>query len=223
MKLKRKKAISVSVLILLVLLAIVSLWSWGRAAPRKPDPIPPGDYTYTVDYADYRIHQLMKQHHLPSVAVALIDDQGTVWQEAFGLANVENEIPATVDTVYKLWSVSKVFTAIETMRLVEEGLVDLDAPITDYLPDFSIQSRFRDSEPITIRSILAHHAGLPRNGCHLVKYSPESYDVLGELVESLKIVTWPFPLATDTSTPTLDRTCWGYIIQELRGESFPAI
>jgi len=221
MKLKRKKAISVSVLILLVLLAIVSLWSWGRAAPRKPDPIPPGDYTYTVDYADYRIHQLMKQHHLPSVAVALIDDQGTVWQEAFGLANVENEIPATVDTVYKLWSVSKVFTAIETMRLVEEGLVDLDAPITDYLPDFSIQSRFRDSEPITIRSILAHHAGLPRNGCHLVKYSPESYDVLGELVESLKDCHMAFPVGYRYKYSNIGPDMLGYIIQELRGESFP--
>ena len=94
----------------------------------------------------------MKQHHLPSVAVALIDDQDTIWQEAFGMANVEEDIPARIDTVYKLWSVAKVFTAIETMRLVEEGLVDLDAPITDYLPDFSIQSRFADSGPITVRS-----------------------------------------------------------------------
>ena len=142
---KRNKTLLILTLVILVLLATVSIWSWRRAAPRKPDPIPRDDYAYTVDYAEYRIRQMMKQRHLPSVAVALIDDQDIVWQGAFGLANVEKEIPATVDSIYKLWSVAKVFTAIEIMRLVEEGLVDLDAPITDYLPDLSIQSRFADS------------------------------------------------------------------------------
>jgi CubicO group peptidase (beta-lactamase class C family) len=187
---KRKRVVLVSVLILAVLFAVASFWGRQRATPRKPDPIPPGDYTYTVEYAAYRIDQLMRQHHLPSVAVALIDDQDTIWQQAFGLANVERDIPAQVGTVYKLWSVAKVFTAIETMRLVEEGLVDLDAPITDYLPDFSIHSRFPDAAPITIRSILAHRSGLPRNECHSLMSGPEDDDVLGEMVASLKHCHW---------------------------------
>jgi CubicO group peptidase (beta-lactamase class C family) len=162
MMLKRKRVKTVAGLIFLVLLAGGSFWVWQRTPPEKPDLIPPGDYSYTLDYAQHRIHQLMKQHHFPSVAVSLIDDQEVIWQAAFGLANVEDETPATVDTVYKLWSVAKVFTAIETMRLVEEGFVDLDAPITEVLPDFSIQSRFPDSEPITIaaswRTVPGFHA-----------------------------------------------------------------
>ena len=217
---KRRKIISVSALILLVLVSIVTFWGWHKAPPKKPDSIPPGDYSYVVDYAEYRIHQLMKQHHLPSVAVALIDDQDTVWQEAFGLASVEKDIPATVDTVYKLWSVSKVFTAIETMRLVEEGLVDLDAPITDYLPDFSIQNRFLDSEPITIRSILAHRSGLPRNECHSVTSMPGDYAVLGEMVESLKDCHMAFPVGYRYKYTNIGPDVLGYIIQEFRGESF---
>jgi CubicO group peptidase (beta-lactamase class C family) len=155
------------------------------------------------------------------VAVALIDDQDTVWQEAFGLANIEKDIPATVDTVYKLWSVSKVFTAIETMRLVEEGLVDLDAPIQDYLPDFSIQSRFPEPEPITIRSILSHHSGLPRNECHSMRYIPEGRNVLGELVESMKDCQMAFPVGYRYKYTNIGPVILGYIIQDLRGESFP--
>ena len=188
---KRKQVLRVLALMFLLLLAILFFWRWSRAAPRKPDPIPRGDYSYTVDYAEHGIRRLMRQHHLPSLTVALIDDQDTIWQEAFGWANVEKEIPATADTVYKLWSVSKVFTAIETMRLVEEGLLDLDAPITDYLPDFSIQSRFPDSEPITIRSILAHRSGLPRNECRSVNWYG-GYDVLEEMVKSLKSLNFTF-------------------------------
>jgi CubicO group peptidase (beta-lactamase class C family) len=216
----RKKVILVSVLVPLILLAIVSLWNWQRTGPKKPDPIPPGDYTYTVDYAEHRIHQIMQQHHLPSVAVALLDDQDTVWQGAFGWADVKKEIPATVGTVYKLWSVAKVFTAIETMRLVEEGLVDLDAPITDYLPDFSIQSRFPPSEPITARSILAHRSGLPRNGCLLPMSEPGDYEVLGEIVESLQDCHMAFPVGHRYKYVNVGPDMLGYIIQELRGESF---
>ena len=218
---KQKKAVRVLGLIPLVLLAIVLFWRWQRAAPKKPNPIPPGDYSYTVDYAEHRIRQLMKQRHLPSVAVALIDDQDVIWQEAFGLANVEKDIPATADTVYKLWSVAKVFTAIETMRLVEEGLVDLDAPITDYLPDFSIQSRFPDSEPITIRNILAHHSGLPRNECHALEFRPGDDNALGEMVASLKDCHMAFPASSRYKYSNIGPDTLGYIIQEMRGEPFP--
>jgi CubicO group peptidase (beta-lactamase class C family) len=163
----------------------------------------------------------MKQRHLPSVTVALIDNQDVVWQGAFGLANVEKDIPATVDTVYKLWSVSKVFTAIETMRLVEEGLVDLDAPITDYLPDFSIHSRFPDSEPITIRSILTHRSGLPRNECHWLRDSPGDHNVLGTLVESLKDCHMAFPVSYRYKYSNIGPDTLGFIIQEMRGKRFP--
>jgi len=218
---KQKKAIRVSALILSLLLAVILVWSWQRAAPRKPHPIPPGDYRYTVDYAEHKIHQLMRQRHLPSVAVALIDDQDTIWQEAFGLANVEKDIAATTDTVYKLWSVAKVFTAIETMRLVEEGLVDLDAPITDYLPDFSIQSRFPDSEPITIRSILAHRSGLPRNECHWVPYQPWDQDVLEKMVASLQDCRMAHPVGHRFKYSNIGPDLLGYVVEELRGEYYP--
>ncbi len=203
-----------------LLVAAVSVWRWLGRPPKKPDPIPPGDYAYTMEYAEHRIRQLMKQYDFPSMAVALIDDQAVVWQEAFGLANVEEEIPATTDTVYKLWSVAKAFTALETMRLVEEGLVDLDAPITDYLPGFSIQSRFPDEEPITIRRILTHHSGLPRNECRQVEYTPGGRDALRRLVESLGDCRLAYPVGARYKYSNIGPVTLGRIIEQLRGESF---
>ena len=208
------------ILATLPLLVIVFSWRQQRIAPRKPDYIPLVDYTYTVDYSEHRIQQLMKHSHLPSVAIALIDDQDIVWQEAFGLANIEEEILATTDTAYKLWSVAKVFTAIETMRLVEEGLIDLDAPITDYLPDFSIQSRFPDVEPITIRHILTHHAGLPRNGCHSVDWY-DGNDVLDEKVASLSNCYMAFPAGYRYKYSNIGPDALGAIIQNTRNKPFP--
>jgi CubicO group peptidase (beta-lactamase class C family) len=191
-----------------------------QVAPKKLDVIPLGDYKYVVDYTEYRIHQLIRRHHLPSVAVALIDDQNTVWQKTFGWANVEKKIPAQSDTVYKLWSVAKVFTVIEMMRLVEEGLVDIDAPLTDYIPGFSIQSRFPDSRPITIRSILAHHSGLPRNSCHMQMPGPGNDKLLGVMARSMKDGHMVFPVGFRFKYSNIGPDILGHIIQESRRKSF---
>ncbi len=217
---KRKKVVTISALVLLLLLAVVYFWGCQSSGPKKPGIILPGDYKYTKDYAEYRIRKLMRRRRLPSVAVALIDDQNTVWQQMYGWANLEKKIPAKSDTVYKLWSVSKIFTAVETMRLVEEGLVDLDAPITDYIPGFSIQTRFPDSKPITIRTILAHHSGLPRGSCHLQMPGPGTDKLLGEMVKSMKYGHMAFPVGSRFKYTNIGPDILGYIIQESRHKSF---
>jgi len=214
---KPKRFIRVSALIMLLLLVGVSLWQWGRVAPRKPNPIPSGNYTYTMAYAEHRIQQVMKQKHLPSFAVALIDDQNVILQETFGLANLERKQPAEPNTIYRLWSVAKAFTAIETMRLVEDGLVNLDTPITAYIPDFVLQSRFPDSGPITIRNILTHRSGLPRNGCHWVELNP---NVLADLTTSLKDCYQTYPVGYRYKYSNVGFNLLGYIIEEMRGVPF---
>jgi len=215
---KPKINFRVSALIMLLLLVGVSLLYWGSVVPRKPIRIPLGDYTYTMAYAEHRIQQVMKQKHLPGFEVALIDDQDVIWQETFGLANLEKNQPAETDTVYRLWSVAKAFTAIETMRLVEDGLVDLDTPITEYIPDFALQSRFPDSEPITIRSILTHRSGLPRNGCHWIELTPNA---LADQATSLKDCYQTYPVGYRYKYSNTGFNLLGYLVEELRGKPFP--
>ena len=109
-----------------------------------------------------------------------------IYQQTTGLSNIEENIPADFETVYKAGSISKLFTAIEIMRLYEEGLIDLDEPITTYLPDFSIKSRFNDTGIIIIRNILAHRSGLPRNGNIPVWAWDNQTYILRDLVASLE-------------------------------------
>src|SRR5207248_5497658 len=66
----------------------------------------------------------------------------------------------TADTLFHIGSVAKTFTAAAVMQLVERGLVDLDAPLSRYVPGFSLRPRFRGNV-ITVRSVLDHHAGIP--------------------------------------------------------------
>jgi CubicO group peptidase (beta-lactamase class C family) len=202
----------------LSILAAVVVFSVQAKLPEKPEEIQVGDYSFTIKFSESKIEQMMDENHLPSVAVVLIDDQDIIWQETLGFANLEAKIPADSDTVYKLWSLAKVFTAIETMRLVDEGLADLDAPITDYLPDFSIQSRFPKTETITIRKILSHRSGLPRNECHRIEFGPV---MLAELVDSLEDCHLAYPVGQHYKYSNIGFDLLGYLVEKIRDESFP--
>lgn len=110
-----------------------------------------------------RIKKIMRQAGITGLSIALVDGEKMVWAEGFGYADLKRKIPADEMTVYKLASISKTFTAIAIMQLVEQGKIDLDRPLTDYLPDFEIKSRFEDEPSFTIRQMLTHHAGLPND------------------------------------------------------------
>ncbi|MFL7893566.1 MAG: serine hydrolase domain-containing protein [Anaerolineales bacterium] len=127
-------------------------------------------------------------------------------------------LSAESNTVYKVWSVAKVFTAIETMRLVEDGLVDLDTPFAEYLLDVSILGRFPDSAPISICSILPHRAGLPRDECHWIDFNEHA---LAGLIESLEDCRQAYPVNSQFKYSNIGFDLLRYLIQEMRGESFP--
>src|SRR5229473_5627984 len=106
------------------------------------------------------IEHELREKELPAISVALVDDQQVVWARGFGFADPEKKIPATAQTVYRVGSVSKLFTDIGVMQLVERGELKLDAPITDYLPDFQPGNPFH--KPITLRELMSHRSGLVR-------------------------------------------------------------
>ncbi len=218
----RKKRLGVVLSTMILLLGAAIVWITRLAGPSKPGSIPKGDYTFAKAFAEYRVEKVMHQRHIPGAAVVMIDDQEIIWQASFGLADVEREIPVNGDTVFKLWSLAKPFTAIEIMRLVEEGWLDLDAPLNEYVSGFSIQSRFRGGEPITLRHILAHRSGLPRNAGQYGFGWEVGPDALERLGEALKDCFLAYPTGDRYKYSNVGYDTLGYIIQAQRGSAFPA-
>ena len=109
---------------------------------------------------------------IPSIAVGVSRGSEILWQEGFGWADRESEIPATEHTIYHLGSTSKAMTATAVMVLREKGLVDLDRPINDYLAGDKIRARVGDVEEVTVRRVAQHAAGLP--GYYETFYADES-------------------------------------------------
>ena len=97
---------------------------------------------------------------IPSIAVALVDRTGVIWSGAWGNADAAGTQPATPATHYRAGSVSKLFTDLAVMKLVEQGKIDLDAPVQRYLPEFAPHNPF--GTPITLRQLMTHRSGLVR-------------------------------------------------------------
>lgn len=110
-----------------------------------------------------QIEREIKAAKIPAVSVALVDGGKTVWAQGFGYADKKRKIPATPDTVFRVASVSKLFTATLAMQLAEQGKLHIDRPVQTYIPEFSIINRFAGSAPITPRNLMSHHSGLPDN------------------------------------------------------------
>jgi CubicO group peptidase (beta-lactamase class C family) len=133
------------------------------AVPLKPAPAARGDYGPAKEYISSLIRQEMEKQQVTGLSIALVDDQKVVWAEGFGFADKVKGVAATPDTIYRVGSISKLFTATAAMQLVDDGLLNIDQPLQRYLPEFSVKSRFSGAPPITPRTVMTHHSGLPAN------------------------------------------------------------
>ena len=97
--------------------------------PPKPESFAREDYSYTREYISWLIKREMKKNDVTGLSIALVDDRRIIWAEGFGWADEANAVPATPDTVYRVGSVSKLFTATAAMQLAEQGRFDIDKPL----------------------------------------------------------------------------------------------
>jgi CubicO group peptidase (beta-lactamase class C family) len=103
------------------------------------------------------VTESMAKHHIPGVALGIVES-GMVTTRAFGVTNVDDPLPITTHTVFPIASISKTIAATAMMRLVEQGRVDLRAPVRKYLPDFHVQDEAVSRE-VTVWHLLTHTSG----------------------------------------------------------------
>ena len=94
----------------------------------------------------------------PALSIAVVRDNQWIWSKGYGLADLQNKVPARGDTVYRLASLTKCLTGVAVMQLVEEGKLDLDAPIQRY-----VRSYPEKAWTVTPRHLLTHMAGVRHN------------------------------------------------------------
>lgn len=163
------------------------------------------------------IEREMRDKRIPALSIALVDDQRTVWSAGFGEEDRRTHRPADAETVYRVGSVSKLFTDLGVMQLVERGEVDLDAPVARYLPDFA--PRNSSGKAITLRQLMSHYSGLvrePPSG----HYFDDRGTSLAATVASLNGTSTVYPPATRRKYSNAGIAVVGYVLERRSGEPF---
>jgi CubicO group peptidase (beta-lactamase class C family) len=122
----------------------------------------PGDTRADINAVEMkaRVARILNQWPTVGLAVGVIRDGRLAFFEGHGLADIASNTPVTEDTIFRIASVTKTFTAIAVMQLVEQGLVDLDAPANDHLRAYKLIPAKAGFRPATVRHLLTHTAGI---------------------------------------------------------------
>ncbi|HJZ53553.1 MAG TPA: serine hydrolase [Gemmataceae bacterium] len=188
------------------------------AAFAQPAVPPAPKYAAAVTELEALLEEQVADKRLPALSIALIDDQQVVWAKGYGFQDRGQKTPATAETVYRVGSVSKLFTDVAVMQLVEEGKLDLDAPLTKYVPDFQPHTK-PEHKPITLRMLMAHRSGLIREP-PVGNYFDPTEPGLAKTVASLNGIDLVYPPGERTKYSNGAIALVGYTLQKTQGERF---
>lgn len=111
---------------------------------------------------DDLIREAMEEWQVPGISLAVVGKDQPDHLKAFGLRDVEAALPVTSDTQFILCSITKSFTALGLAMLADDGLLDWEKPVREYLPDFRLHDSFA-TDRVTVQDLLCHRSGLPRH------------------------------------------------------------
>jgi CubicO group peptidase (beta-lactamase class C family) len=146
------------------ILVLASVKFAVAAAGQQAQPSPLSQASVAAEFIkelEANLPAWIKKQAVPGVAVAVVDDKKILWQAVYGTTVRSQGKPITPRTIFSIQSMSKSFTALGVLMAVQDGLLELDRPITDYLPDFTVHSRFEENpeRKMTLRHLLSHRAG----------------------------------------------------------------
>lgn len=188
---------------LLVLLFMVSL----RAQQGGLSPS-------VVEKIERAITAEMAKKNIPGLSVAVVQDHQLKWSNGYGMSDLENFVPAKASTNYRLGSISKPITAVAIMQLVEQGKLNLDAPVQQYCPAFP-QKKW----PLTTRQLLSHIGGVRHYRGDEIN-STKSYPTLIDGLEIFEDDTLLFEPGTRYSYTTYGYSVLGCVIEGVSGRTY---
>jgi len=181
------------------------------------------DYTNALKIVEVWLDAQKDFDYLPGISAVAVNDQEVIWEGEFGEANIAKEVSMDPSTICSICSISKLFTSIAVMKLYEEGKLSLDAEIQDILPWFDLKQKYEGSGPITIRSILTHSSGLPREANASYWSAPDyEFPEAEDFEEGLAELETLYPSSTYFQYSNLGLALLGKVIEEISGQDYDA-
>ena len=169
-------------------------------------------------WLDDFMSEQMSKLHVPGVTFSLVQNGELFFAKGYGYANLEQQIPVSAErTLFRVGSISKLFTATAIMQLVEKGLVNLDDDVNKYLQDFQLKDNY--PQPVTIANLLTHTAGFDDRLVGLFTLDANYLEPLGEHLAA-KMPARMMPPGEVMSYSNYGYALLGYIVELAAGMPF---
>lgn len=179
------------------------------------------DYSEAFKLVEVWLDAQKDYEQLPGITAIVVEDQEVLWSGAFGLANTEKDIKAKSSTICSICSIFKLFTSVAIMKLYDEGKLRLDDRISDLLPQYDLEQKYPNSGPITVRSLMTHSSGLPREADYYYWNGPDfPFPTKEQIDDKLSEQETLYPASTYFQYSNLAMTLLGEIVEAVSGQSF---
>lgn len=172
---------------------------------------------------DENIPTALKENKVPGLALAIIKNGNVVFKKGYGFSDIDRKKKVNAKTGFNIGSISKMFTAWGIMKLVEEGKIKLDAPVSDYITKWKLPTSEFDEKKVTIRNLLQHTAGVSVHGYNGLETKEELSSTIESLSgknnqeEAVKVIMGP---ETKWQYSGGGYTMLQLVIEEVSGKSF---
>lgn len=167
------------------------------------------------------VESQMAYRGIPGMSLGIVYDQELVWARGFGFADVEKKTPATPGTLYRIASNSKLFTSVAVLQLRDAGKLGLDDPVEKHLPWFALRGREPGEAPVTIRNLLTHTGGLPREAA-FPYWADLRFPTRRQIEETVPGQERVYPSYAKWKYSNLGLTLAGEIVETVSGEPYDA-
>ncbi len=179
-----------------------------------------GPTTEPIEQLKLDLDSIMHNTRIPGAAVALVSRDSIIWIGTFGYANLSTHEPVTENTLFCLGSCTKSFTGLAFLKLMDEGQVDINAPISEIAPDIKIKNHWADSHPVRIIHLLEHTAGFDDSHPNWFYLKGPVLTVKQALEKKAHLLKARWPPGTRFSYSSVGFDVAGYILEKIGGRPY---
>ncbi len=181
--------------------------TWAEAEPAR------ASHTYSTTAIDRYLQTEMRLQKIPGISLAVLKDGKPLYVKGYGVATLEHDVPATPQTVYQIGSIGKQFTAVAVMMLADEHKLNLDDPLSKYLPEVPA-----GWAKVTLRLMLNHQSGIPQFTTPQRQLLDLVHDYTDlELIHLASTQPLDFEPGTDVSYSDTGYVLLGFVINRVAG------
>src|SRR5262245_43130861 len=185
----------------------------GRGLGQRPE------VSAALKVLDSWVAATAESREQPGLSIGVVHDQDLIWAKGYGFADLQKKTPATPATLYRIASISKLFTSTAIMQLRDSGKLQLDDPVAKHLSWFKLRQAHA-GPVITIRHLITHTAGLPREAWS-TNWSDLTFPTRDEMIRRLAEQETVFPAETEWKYSNLALSLAGEVVAAVSGEPWP--